>query len=77
MKSQKVMFQKSQTAHREPPRKAAYSKHSIAIHSNYVTAVLAIVRTELCARDREASSLCDYWKMTCDFTFFFFWLKQT
>ena len=41
----------------------------IAIHSisktGYVTAVLAIVRTEL--RAREASSFCDFWKLTsCD-----------
>ena len=63
MKSQKVTFQKSQKLLAEnSPRKAAYSEHSIAIHSiskaGYVTAVLAIVRTELCAR--EASSLCDF-----------------
>ena len=51
MKSQNVSLQK-----------AAYSEHSIAIHSiskvGYVTAVLAIVRAELCAR--EASSFCDF-----------------
>ena len=39
-----------ETAHWEPPQKAAYSEHSIAIHSilmaGYVTAVLAFVRAE-------------------------------
>ena len=44
--------------HERPP----ISEHSIAIHSiskaGYVTAVLAIVRTEL--RAREASGLCDF-----------------
>ena len=39
------------------PRKAAYSEHSIS-KAGYVTAVLAIVRTELCAQ--EASSFCDF-----------------
>ena len=43
-------------------RKAAYSEHSIAIHSiskaGYVTAVLAIVRTEF--RARETRSFCDF-----------------
>ena len=64
----------TQTARWEPPRKSAYSEHSIAIHSisktGYVTAILAIVRAEL--RAREASSFCDFWKMTsCNFTFIF------
>ena len=48
----------TETARWEPPWKAVYSEHSIAIHSiskaGYVTAVLAIVRTEL--RAREVSS---------------------
>ena len=83
MKSLKVTFQKSskisETARGEPPRKAAYSEHSIAFHSiskaGYVTAVLAIVRTEL--RAREASSFCDFWKITsCDFTLFCSFLTQ-
>ena len=48
----------------------AYSKHSIAIHSismaGCVNAVRAIVCFELPAR--EASSVCDFWKLTsCDF----------
>ena len=54
----------TETAHWEPPRKAAYSELSIAIHSiskaDYVTAVLAIVRAEL--RAQEASSFCDFLK---------------
>ena len=59
MKSRKVTFLKSE--------------HSIAIHSiskaGYVTAVLAIVRTMLCAQ--EANSFCDFWKITsCDLTLF-------
>ena len=61
----------TETARWKPPQKAPYSEHSIAIHSiskaGYVTAVLAIVRAELCAR--EASSFRDFWKMTsCNFT---------
>ena len=78
MNSQKVTFEKSQTetARLEPPRKAAYSEHSIAIHSiskaGYVTAVY---RTEL--RVREASSFCDFWKLTsCNFTLFYHFLTQ-
>ena len=64
----------TKTARWEPPRKAAYSEYSIAIHSiskaGYVTTVLAIVRTEL--RAQEASSFCDFWKITsCDFTLFY------
>ena len=71
-KSQKLLTERA-------PRKAAYSEHSIAIHSiskaGYVTAVLAIVRTEL--RAREASSFCDFWKMTfCDFTYFIIFLTK-
>ena len=73
MKSQNITFQKP------PPRKATNSEHSIAIHSiskaGYVTAVLAIVCTEL--RAREASSFCDFWQMTsCDFTLFYSFLTQ-
>ena len=42
--------------------------HSIS-KAGYVTSVLAIVRTEL--RAREPSSFCDFWKITCcDFTLF-------
>ena len=52
---------------------AAYSEHSIAIHAismaSYVNAVRAIVCFELPAR--EASSFCDFWKLTsCDFIAF-------
>ena len=53
----------TETARWEPPRKPAYSEHSIAIHSismaGYVISVLGIVRAELCAR--EASSFCVFW----------------
>ena len=68
IKSQKVTFQKSQNQlaenlHEMPPI------HSIS-NAGYVTAILTIVRTELCAQ--EASSFCDFWKMTsCDFTLFY------
>ena len=50
--------------------------HSIS-KAGYVTAVLAIVRTELRARENE--QFCDFWKMTsCDFYLFYsFLLKQT
>ena len=80
MKLLQVTFQKSQTARCEPPRKAVYSELSIAIHSTskagYVTTGLAIVRTEL--RAREASSFCDIWKMTsCDFTLFYSFLNES
>ena len=49
---------------------AAYSEHSIAIHSismaGYVNAIQAIVCFELPAR--EARNFCDLWKFTsCDF----------
>ena len=52
---------------------AAYSEHSIAIHSismaGYVNAVPAFVCFELPAR--EASRFCDFWKLTsCDFIAF-------
>ena len=52
---------------------AAYSEHSIAIHSismaGYVNTIRAIVCFELPAR--EASSFCDFWKLTsCDFIAF-------
>ena len=70
----------TETTRWEPPRKAAYSEHSIARHSiskaGYVTAVLAIVCNEL--RAREASSFCDFWKITsCDFTLFHSVLTQS
>ena len=63
----------------EPPRKAVYSEHSIAIHSfskaGYVTAELAIVHAEL--RAWEATTFCDFWKMTSsDFTLFYSVLTQ-
>ena len=70
----------TETARWEPPRKAAYSEHSIAIHSiskaGYVTTVLAIVRTKI--RAREASSFCDFWKITSsDFTLFYSFLDSS
>ena len=61
------------------PRRAAYSEHSIAIHSIsmacYVIAVRAIVCFEL--PPREASNSCDVWKLTSrDFIAFIFdWSK--
>ena len=69
----------TETARCKPPQKAVYSELLIAIHSTskagYVTTRLAIVRTEL--RAREASSFCDFWKMTsCDFTLFYSFLKE-
>ena len=68
----------TETARWEPPRKAAYSEHSIAhliSKAGYVTAVLAIVLTELCAR--KASSFCDFFLMTsCDFTLFYYFFTQ-
>ena len=71
MKSHKVAFQKSQkmlaeNLHERPPIQ------NISISKvGYVTAILAIVRTEL--RARKASSFCDFWKITsCNFTLFFF-----
>ena len=75
MKSQKITLKKSQ----KPPQKAAYSEHSIAFHSiskaGYVTAALAIVHTQL--RAREASGFCDFWKMTsCKFTLISSYLTQ-
>ena len=62
MKFKKGHFSKiTKTAHGEPPRKVTSSEHSIDFHSvsmlGYVTALLAFVRAELCAR--EASSFCD------------------
>ena len=71
MKSSKVTFQNSQKLLAE---NLHFSEHSIS-KAGYVTAVLAIVRTELCAR--EASSFCHFWKMTsCEFTLFYLFLTQ-
>ena len=54
----------AETAHRTSSTEAAYSEHSIAIHSismaGYVNAVRAIVCFELPAR--EASSFCDFFE---------------
>ena len=63
----------AETAHRASSTEAAYSEHSIAIHSismeGYVNAVRAIVCFEL--PTREASNFCDFWKLTsCDFMAF-------
>ena len=80
MKLLKVTFQKSQKLLAENLRERPPIQNiSIAIHSvskaGFVTAVLAIVHTELHAR--EASSFCDFWKMTsCDFTLFYSFLTQ-
>ena len=80
MKLLKVTFQKSQKLLAENLRERQPIQNiSIAIHSiskaGYVTAVLAIVRTAL--RGREASSFCEFWKMTsCDFTLFYSYLTQ-
>ena len=62
MKSQKGHIKKiTETARWEPPRKAVYSEHSIAIHSiskaDYVTALLAIIRTEFRSSWRRAVSV--------------------
>ena len=82
MKSQMVTFQKSQKLLAENlHERLSYSEHSIAIHAiskaGYVTAVLAIVRTEL--RAREASSFCDIekWRLAISPYFIPYWLKQT
>ena len=48
--------------------------HSIS-KAGYVTAILAIVHTEL--RAWEASIFCDFWKIiSCDFTLFYSFLTQ-
>ena len=71
----------TETAHWEPPRKAAYSEHSIAIRSiskaGYVTTVLAIIRAVLRGGEQFL------WFLTNDLLWFhlillfFFLLKQT
>ena len=69
-------FKITETARWEPLRKTAYSEHSI-LKAGYVTAVLAIVRAEL--RAREASSCCDKkkWPHAISPYFTLFGLKQT
>ena len=61
-----LYWQITETARWEPPWKAAYSEHSIAIHvilkAGYAHVELAIVYTELCTQD--ASSFCDFRKTT-------------
>ena len=76
MKSQKGHFSKiTENAPWESPRKAAYSEHSI-LKVGYVTAILTFVPTEL--RAREASSFCEFWKMTsCDFTLIYSFFTHT
>ena len=69
----------TETSPWEHPRKAAYSEHSIAIHSismvGCVTAVPAFVCVEL--RGRETSSFCDFWKVTaCDVNSFYSFFTQ-
>ena len=76
----KVTFKKSHKLLAENLRERPPIQNiSMAIHSiskaGIVTAVLAIVRTEL--RAWEASSFCDFWNMTsCDFTLFYSFLTQ-
>ena len=91
MKSQKDTFKKSQKMLPENlhDRKAAYSKHSIAIHSiskagllKYVTTVLAIVPTELRAQEaggrrRAVSVIFVKWPLAISPYIIIFWLKQT
>ena len=66
------LFQKSQNMfHERAQRKAAFSEHLISIRSismmGYVTTALAFISGV--HRAREASSFCDFWKITfCDFT---------
>ena len=74
-KSQKVIFQKSQklltkrAPWRQPIQNISITIYSIAV-AGYVTSVPAFVRGELPAR--EASTFCDYFKMTsCEVTAFF------
>ena len=80
MKSQKAIFRKmAETAHRASSTVAADSEHSIAIHSismaGYLTTVPAFVCIELPAR--EASSFCDFFKLTlCNFTTYFSFLTD-
>ena len=63
----------AETAHQASSTEAAYSEHSIAIHSismaGYVTPVPAFVCVKL--PSRKANSLCEFWQLTsCDFTAF-------
>ena len=63
----------TETAHWASSTEADYSEHLIAIHSismaGYVNTVPAFVCFEIPAR--EASSFCDFWKLTsCDFIAF-------
>ena len=67
--------------HWEPPRKAASWEHSIVIHAiskaGYVTTVLAIVRTELRAREQAVSVIFEKWPLAISPYFIPIWLKQT
>ena len=52
-----------------------FNSYSCISKVGYVTAVLAIVRTEL--RAQEASSFCELWKVTCSsHLILLFWLEQ-
>ena len=65
----------TETARWEPPRKMAYSEHSIFSMAGYVTAIMAIVRAEL--RALEESSLW-FRKMTsCNFTLYYSFMTQS
>ena len=80
MKLLKVTFKKSQKLLAEnlrerPPIQNISIAIFILLRRVIVTAVLAIVHTEL--RAREASSFCDFWNTTsCDFTLFYYFLTQ-
>ena len=82
MKLLKVTFQKSQKLLAENLRERPPIQNiSIAIHSiskaGYVTAVLAIVRTELRAREASSSVIFETWPLAILPYFILFWLKQT
>ena len=56
----------AETAHRASSTEAAYSQHSIAIHSISIAGYVTPVPAFLCGKlpGRKASSLCDFWKLT-------------
>ena len=79
MKLLKVTLQKSQKLlaenlrERPPIQNISIAIHSISKAGYCNRRILAIVRTEL--RAREASSFCDFWNMaSCDFTLFYSFL---
>ena len=69
----------TETVHRARSMEAAYSEHSIAVHSISIAGYVIPVPAFVCGKlpGREASSFCDFWKLTsCDFTTFFNFLTQ-